>query len=153
MASVAQSVKDLIYNKVNSLPSIQVVYKHEEIAPSGFPCVSMVATGQDGEFATTAENSRVYSYRVFVHYPIGESLTGADSDRLDNADDIVSTVIDQIIGIIDDNYTLDDNTGATVLFVEAADSEYQYTQLSNGWVRSAVCTLRVHTSYLLSNAV
>lgn len=149
MASVAQTVKNLIFTLVNDLPQVQVVYKHEEINPTGFPAVCILATGQEGEFAQTSENRRVYAYRVFIHFPIGNDLQGADTNRLDYAEDVVASVVDQIIGTIDDNFELD---GITVLFVEAADSEYAYTELETGWAKTAMCTIRVHTDYNLPNS-
>lgn len=152
MASVAKTVKDLIVEKINTLPSVQVVYKHEEVNPSGFPAVSIVATAMEGAFFTTSENRRIYSYRVFVHFPIGQNLADVSGDRYDNAEDVVQTVVDQIVGVIDDDYILDDPSGATVLFAEAVDSDYQYTELSTGWAKTALCTIRVHTDYNLPNS-
>lgn len=144
MASVAKTVKDLIVAKVQALSSVQVVYKHEEVNPTGFPAVCIVATGQDGEFVTTTENRRIYSYRVFVHMPIGQDLNDVSGDRLDNAEDVVATVIDQIINAIDTDYDLD---ASTVLWVAAVDSDYQYTLLETGWAKTAMCTVRVNTDY------
>lgn len=147
--SVAKDVKDLIFAKIDALPTVQVTYKHEELDPTGYPAVCITATGMDGEFYSNSQNRRIYSYRVFVHMPIGQDLIGADTNRLDYADNVVTEVIDQIIGTIDDDFTLDD---AIVLFVNAADSEYQYTQLNNGWARTAICTLQVNTDYELPNS-
>jgi hypothetical protein len=149
MASVATTVKNLIYDKVNALVSVQVVYSHEELAPTGFPAVCIKATGFEGDFVQNTENGRIYSYRIFVHMTIGQDLADVSGDRLDNAEDVVTNVIDQIAGAIDDNFQLD---GATVLFVEAVDSDYQYTLLDNGWAQTAVCTVRVHTDYHLPNS-
>lgn len=147
MSSVATQVKQLLFNKIDALPSVQSTYKHEETNPDGWPAVCITATGMDGSFLTNAENLRIYSYRVFVHYPIGQDIAGATGDRLDDADDVVTTVIDEIIRAVDDNYELD---GTTILFVNALDSEYQYTLLENGWARTAICTVQVNTDYVLN---
>lgn len=149
MASVAATIKTMLVEKIDALPSVQVTYKHEELNPSGFPAVCVLATGQDGEFASTSENRRIYSYRVSVLFPIGQDLEGAAGNRLDNAEDVVATVIDQIIGAIDDDFTLD---GTPVLFTDAVDSDYMYTKLETGWAKTAVCTVRVHTDYILPNS-
>lgn len=150
MSSVAATVKNVIYDKINSLSTVECVYKHEEIQPSGFPAVSIVATGLKSEFWTNSENQRTYAYRVFVHYDIGQDLQGVAGDRMDKAEDVVTDVVDQIIRVIDDNYTLDDSLGTSILYVEAVDSDYQYTELAGGWAKTALCTLLVHTCYQLS---
>ncbi len=149
MSSVAATVKNKIFDKISTLSTIQVVSKHEEVNPSGFPAVSIVGTSQDGSFWTNASNQRVYAYRVFVHFPVGQNLPDVSGDRMDNAEDVVTDVVDQIIRVIDDNYTLEDDLGATILYVEAVDSDYQYTELESGWCKTAICTIKVHVEYIL----
>jgi len=153
MSSVAATVKNVIYDKINNLSTVQCAYKHEELQPSGFPSVSIVATGLKGEFWTTAENQRTYAYRVFVHYDIGQDLQNVAGDRMDLAEDVVTDVIDEIIRVIDDGYTLDDSLGVSILYAEAVDADYQYTELAGGWAKTAIATIVVHTDYVIQSTI
>lgn len=143
--SVSTDIKNHIKANVQSCPSVQVVYGHEELNPTGFPAVMITATDMQGEFTSTAENSRIYAFRLFILFGIGQDYNGpSETNRMEYAEQVIATVIDEIINVSDIDFELD-GSDATVLFVEAADTVWGYTALENGDARTAEITLRVYT--------
>lgn len=141
--SVSTTIKYQLISKIQACPSVQVVYGYEEINPSGFPSVFIKAANMEGEFGSTAENSRVYAYTALILFPIGQDMEVPKTiNRLQYAEETVATVVDEIINSIDTDFELD---GSPVLFTNAADvlwGEYTY---EGGVAKAAQLTLRVYT--------
>lgn len=142
--SVSTDIKNHVKLNVQACPSVQVVYGHEEINPSGFPAVMITAGDMDGEFSSSAENSRVYAFRVMILFPIGQDLAPAGTNRMEYAEQVIAEVIDEIINISDTDFVLS-GSNPTVLYVNAADVVWAYTKYEGGEARSAEITLRVYT--------
>lgn len=141
--SASVTIKNQIKSRIDALQSVQAVYGYEEMKPKGWPAVMLTATDMDGEFASTAENSRVYSYRAFIMFPIGQDMPiPAGENRMEYAENVIATVIDEIISTVDNNFELD---GIPVLYVNAADVIWGYVNADFGEARSAEITLRVYT--------
>lgn len=149
--SVSISIKNQIIDHIESLDSVQKVYPVPQLNPSGFPAVFVTTNSEEGEFSSTAENSRVYSYNASVIFPLGQDFVPeAESERLDFAEQTIATVVEQIINSIDRDFELDGlPTGVTVLFVNAADVEWGYTDIENGVARAANVILRVYTEIVV----
>ena len=145
--SASIDIKDQIISKIESLDSVQIVYPASNINPSGFPAVFVVSTDMEGEFSSNAENSRVYAYSLMVLFPEGQDLVPAsERNRLDYAERVIATVIDEIINAVDTDYELD---GTPVLFVNAADCEWGTYQTEGGVAKAANITLRVYTEKVI----
>jgi hypothetical protein len=144
--SVSTDIKNHIKANIQSCPSVDQVYGHEEINPTGWPAVVVTAGDMQGEFASNAENSRVYSFRIQIFFPIGKNMPGmpAGTNRMEYAEQVVATVIDEIINVSDYDFELD-GADATVLFVKAANVLWSYTNMESGDTRSAELTLAVYT--------
>lgn len=146
--SVSISIKDQIIQRINALSTVEVVYPAMKLNPSGFPCVYVTTNTEEGEFASNAENSRVYTYTATVLFPLGQDFVpDSEKERLDYAERTVAEVIDQIITSIDEDFTL--GGGATVLFTNAADVEWGYMDYEGGAARAANVTLRVYTEIVV----
>lgn len=143
--SVSTDIKNHIKANIQACASVQQVYGHEEINPSGFPAVMVTAGDMDGEFSSNAENSRVYAFRLLILFPIGQDYPiPDDSNRLEYAEQVIATVIDEIINISDTDFELS-GSDPTVLYVNAADVSWSYTNYEGGEARSAELSLRVYS--------
>ena len=143
--SVSTTIKNNIIGNIQSCPSVQVVYGHEEINPSGWPAVMVTAGDMDGNFSSNAENSRIYAYRILILFPIGADFPQTvNTNRMEYAEQVIATVIDEMINVFDTDFELA-GSNPTVLFVEAADVSWQYTNYEGGEARSAELTLRIYT--------
>lgn len=140
---VSTAIKEQIIDKIEGLSSVQVVYPAVKLNPSDFPCVYVTANREEGEFSSNAENSRIYEYNCMVLFPIGQDFVPeSENERMDYAERTIAEVLDQIINVIDTDYELD---GSPVLYVNAADIEWGYTDVENGAARAANVILRVYT--------
>lgn len=147
--SVSNTIKSQLISKVQSCDSVQQVYGHEELNPSGFPAVMVTAGDMEGEFASSAEDSRVYSYRVFITFPIGQDYpVPPQTNRMEYAEQVIATSIDQIIDAIDTDFELD---GTPVLFTHAVDVTWGYTAYEGGDARCAELFIRVYTEKVVSS--
>lgn len=143
--SVSTDIKNHIKANVQACTSVQQVYGHEELNPSGFPAVMVTAADMDGEFSSNAENSRVYAFRLFILFPIGQDYpVSTNMNRVEYAEQVIATVIDEIVNISDTDFELD-GSGPTILYVNAADVVWGYTEYEGGDARSAELTLKVYT--------
>jgi hypothetical protein len=141
--SVSTLIKNQIKSKIAACASVQVTYGHEEMNPQGFPAVMLTAGNMEGEFSSNSENSRIYSYRSLILFPIGQDfIPPASANRLEYAETTIATVIDEIIDAMDTDFELD---GAPVLYVNASDVQWGYVAYEGGEARSAEITLRVYT--------
>lgn len=141
--SVAIQIRNQIKNSVQTCPSVQQVYGYEEVNPSGWPCVMITLQGIEGEFSSNTENSRVYSFRVLSLFTLGQDMQiPKTQNRLEYTEEVLTTVIDEIINAIDDNFMLE---GTPVLFVNASDVTWGYVSAEFGEARSAEITLNVYT--------
>lgn len=141
--SASVTIKNQIIAKIQTIESVQTVYPAEFINPTGWPAVFVVLTDMEGEFTSTAENSRVYAYRVTIGFPIGQDFVpSSEKNRLDYAEQTVATVVDEIINVIDTDFELD---GTPVLYTEAADVSWGIIEYEGGIAKAAQVTIRVYT--------
>lgn len=143
--SVSTDIKNHIKTNIQACPSVEAVYGHEEVNPSGFPAVMLTAGDMAGEFVSNAENSRVYAFNIIILFPIGQDFpVSTNMNRMEYAEQVLATVIDEIINISDTDFELS-GSNPTVRFVNAADALWGYTQYEGGEARSAQMQLRVYT--------
>jgi hypothetical protein len=143
--SVSTDIKNHIKANVEACASVQAVYGHEELNPSGFPAVMITAGDMDGEFSSNAENSRVYAFRLLILFPVGQDYPiPPQTNRMEYAEQVIATVIDEIVNISDTDYELD-GSGPTILYVNAADVLWGYYAYEGGEARGAELSLRVYT--------
>lgn len=144
--SISITVKNQLMDVIQAQESVKVTYGHEEMNPSGFPAVFVDLTGVQGEFVDTANNSRIYAYRVMAVFPIGQDMPGlpAGTNRLEFAEQTIATVVDEIINAVDTEFELE---GTPVLYVEAADADWGEAAIDIGMVKAVQITLRIYTEF------
>jgi hypothetical protein len=143
--SVSTDIKTHIKANIQKCPSVQVVYGHEEINPSGWPAVMVTAADMQGEFSSNAQNSRVYGFKIQIFFPVGQNFTGpSEVNRYEYAEQVLATVIDEMVNVFDTDFMLA-GSDTSVLYVNATDVSWSYTTLESGEARSAELTLAVYT--------
>lgn len=143
--SAIKNIKQAIIQKISTVSTVNKVYAFEKKNPAGFPAAFVTFASSDNEFFTTAENKRIFGYRILVLAQIGQDVS--NSDRLEQAEEAIQDCTADILDVMDSNITLDDNT--EVVFVEATIGEPGYVEYEGGWARSSEITVRVHSIYLV----
>lgn len=143
--SASNNIKTDIMDKLSALPAMNKVYSFEKMNPDGFPCAFVTFTGNDNDFFTTAENKRVYGFRIAIAAQIGQDLNDVDKNEL--AEQTIQELIGEAIDAFDHDITLGNN--AQVVFVESAVGESGYTEMEGGWVRMGTVNLKVHSLFLV----
>ncbi len=144
MSAIKQIKKGIITN-LSAISSLNKVYDHEKINPAGFPAAFVTFSGTENEFYTTAENKRIYAYRILVLAPIGQDLSNTNS--VEQAEQTIEDCVGDILDTMDSDITLDANT--QVIFVEAAVGQPGYVDYEGGVARSGEVTIKVHSLYLV----
>lgn len=144
--SVSTTVKNQLMDLIQARPSVKVTYGHQEMNPSGWPAVFVEATGLDGEFVSTSTNSRIYSFRITILFPMSQDMPGlpAGTNRLEYAEETIATVLDEIINASDTEFELE---GTPVLYMEAADAEWGEAAIDVGIVKAVQVTIRIYTEF------
>lgn len=144
--SISTTVKQQLMDIIQAQPSVKKTYGHEEMNPSGWPAVFVNTTGMVGEFVDTANNSRVYSYRITIVFPMSQDMPGlpAGSNRLEYAEQTIATVLDEIVNAVDTDFELE---GSPVLYVNAADADWGEAAIDVGIVKAVQITLMIYTEF------
>lgn len=146
--SASNDIKNAIMTKLSALPDFNKVYSYEKLQPEGFPAAFVTTTGVENEFHSTAENKRVYGYRVLILMQGGQGLPqDAPADVMDTAEQGIQELVGEAIDALDSDITLDDN--AQVVFVAASIGEYGYVEFEGGWARSAEVLINVHSIFIV----
>ncbi len=143
--SAIDDIKKGIIKNISAVESVNKCYSYEKLNPGGFPAAFVTFLGTENQFFTTAENKRVFIYRVLILAQIGQDTS--DSAALEQAEATIQQVTGDILDAMDSNITLDNNT--EVIFVEAAVGQPGYVQYEGGEARSSEIVLRVHSIYLV----
>ena|SRR3990167_9671906 len=135
-------IKDRIIEKLEGLSTIQKVYPSEAI-PDGWPCAFVRTADLENSFASTAENSRVYGFKITVAMLTGQDMVPeAERERLDYAERVLNDCLDQIIEAFDEDIELGN---APVLYTEAIDCTWGYMEFEGGVAQALEFTLKIYT--------
>lgn len=131
---------------IQACASVKQTYGHQEMNPQGWPAVFVEATDMNGEFVDTANNSRVYSFRITILFPLSKDMPGlpAGTNRLEYAEQTIATVLDEIINTLDTHYQ---GEGLPVLYFEAADAIWGEAAIDVGICKAVQVTIRIYTEY------
>lgn len=140
---VSTQIKGMLIDRIEALSSVQKVYPSSVINDEGWPAVSVTPDSEEGEFSSNAENSRVYSFNATVLFPMGQDFVPEEErDRMDYAEQVIAQVIEDVINAVDTDFELD---RGVVLFVNAADVNWEYYDYEGGIARGANVILKVYT--------
>lgn len=144
-SSASTRIKTQLMEKVGALSSVQKVYGWEEPAPDGWPAVFIKTSDMEGEFSSNAENSRLYQFSALILFPTGDDFVPTtEENRLDYAEAVVASVVDEIVNTMDTDFELPDSD-PTVLFMDAADCIWGTYPYEGGVAKAAQITLKVYS--------
>lgn len=144
--SLSRRIKEQIMSKIGACASVAKVYGYDHLPLDQFPAVMIKNGSMLGEFATTSENRRIYSYSTKILVPIGKDLNNVADERLQWAEEAVGQVVEEIINTLDTNFELG-QFNANVLYIKALDVLYSEYSYEGGYAKGAELTLEVVTDY------
>ena len=144
--SLNRRIKQQVMDKIEAQPSVAKVYGFDKLPIEQFPAVMVKYGTMDGEFATTAENRRVYAYTAKILVPIGKDLNNVADDRLQWAEEAIGQVVEEIINALDSDFELG-QFNANVLYTRALDVLYSEYSYEGGYAKGAELTIQVVTDY------
>ena len=145
--SLQRTIKEKIRDRVSALPSVYKAYTFEKFPFDGFPTVTINNGDVEGEFWSTAENRRIYGYRIRIWFQVGQTPSDASDDRMQNAEEVVAKVAEEIMNALDSDFELG-QYNADVLYLDAVDMiNLDYTLEEGGFGKVTELTVRVHTDY------
>lgn len=146
--AVSTTIKQMIKTRIQNCDSVQSVYGYEEPNPSGFPAVFVKAGDLEGEFASNAENSRVYGFELLVLFPLGQDIeVPKEVERGEYAESVVADAVDDIINALDEDFELD---GQPVLFANAADGTWGDFEYEGGIAKAFQMNVGVYTELVVT---
>jgi len=151
--SVTSDLKTVIKNRVGALSSVAIVYGYEETSIAQWPAVLVLPGNLEGEFVTTAENQRIIAFELYILFPTGQNVPKNSAEKpVEYAERVVSNVLDEIIGDMDQNSYQHDfadlsDTDSEFLFIDAADASWGYVDYEGGSARSVQITLMAHLDF------
>jgi len=135
--------------KSNSL--IQEVFNYEVEQIQGDPCAIVAPSQNEGDYKTTNQNERVYSFSVklFVNRQV------RSSDPAKNADRILRGLVDSVLDDFDSDYIFEGlvvPTGYTMINVFAMPSVWGYSGREDEYrVAEIIIRCRVYVDVTLIN--
>lgn len=145
-------LKKTIRNIISTnLDTVQDVAGFEKSGFDGFPAVTIVCSGNENSFYSSAENERIFNFTMKIFYPIENkpALESTTDSAKEYAENIVEQVVDQLLNTFDttENFTMGDVADNGV---EAVPSAWGYALLQVGWCRVATIELKVRRTLLVN---
>lgn len=131
------TIRTAIIDKLNgeSITKIQVAYRTDRATLEGFPAAVVSPSENEADYASTANDKRVYAFKIRVYYPF---KTEAEQDAADIA---LEEALDEML----DAFTQRGALGTACMWIEPVPSVWQYEERADGTYRMAELTLRCIT--------
>ena len=130
------AIKTKIMNRISTdITTVQDVENYEKSGFTGYPAVTVVCSGNENDYWSTAENKRQFSFVIRIYQQIENKpdlgdLTDTAKER---AEAIMGRVVSEIIDSFDEYYDL----GGTVDYCRAVPSLWAYCKIEGRWCRTA----------------
>ena len=132
--------KEIINLISANISGIQDVANYEKQPFAGYPACTVTESDNESDYETTAENRRVYAFRIRIYEQTGRALGTVDNSAAERSSRVVRELVDSFLDTFDQNYTL----GSNALMVEAAPSNWGWETRENNILRFAEIVLRIH---------
>jgi hypothetical protein len=149
MATSISNLKALIMSRISSaVTTVQDVEPYEKTGFDGFPAVTVICSGNENDYWSTAQNQRNFTFIIRIYQQIERkpSLDTVSDNGKAAAESIVERVVSEIIDTFDQYFTL----GGEADFVKAVPSAWGYAKVGEGWCRTAEIKLEVKKSYTIT---
>ena len=147
MATNINALKQEIMNRISSeVSTVQDVSNYGKVIFSGFPAVTVRATGNNNEFWSVGENQRAFNFDIDVYQQIAKNVGTADNNAREKAERIMSNVVSDIIDAFDDYVEF----GGAADFLRAAPSDLDEVEGPEGYYLHAKIKLQIVSLYTTS---
>lgn len=148
-------LKKTILNIISrDVDTAQEVVGFEKTGFRGFPAITVICTGSENSFYSSAENERIFNFtlRVFVPIENKPKLESTTDAAKENAEKIMERTVDQLLAAFDTttSFTLE---GAADNGVEAVPSGWGYALIDAGWCRTAAIELKIRRTLNVSTGL
>lgn len=95
--SIYNDIRNAIADKIeNDSKAISKVYRYSVANIEGYPAVVVRTADNEGRFHSTDKDGVVFSFSLFVYYPLPQEKTATDQDRL-NAEKAIGDAVSEIV--------------------------------------------------------
>jgi hypothetical protein len=130
------TIRTAIIDKINNdLSKIQVAYRTDRSTFDGFPAAVVTPSENEADYSSTADDKRVYAFKIRVYYPI------KDESEQDAADLALEEALDELL----DAFSTRSALGSACEWVAPIPSVWQYEERGEGVYRMAELTLKCTT--------
>jgi len=131
------TIRTAIIDKINSasITKIQVAYRTDRSTLDGFPAAVVSPSENEADYASTANDKRVYAFKIRVYYPLGK-----ESEQ-DSADIALEEALDEMLAVFGKH----DALGTACEWIYPVPSVWQYEERGDATYRMAELTLRCVT--------
>lgn len=149
MPTSISNLKSTIINRISDdITTIKDVSDYEKTGFRGFPAATVVCSGNENDYYSTAENQRVFTFVITIYQQMEDvAVVDAVSDNAkERAEDIMEQVVSEVIDSFDEFYEF----GGDADFCRAIPSAWGYAKTGHGWCRVAQIKLEVIKAYLVN---
>jgi len=129
-------LRTAIISRIQTLTKIEEVFGYPQPKPDKMPYATVEALENASEYADTASNLRIYTFRIRLYY--ARTIDETNADMLENAELAVLRALDDLLDDFDTNYTL---SGACDGII-AVESKVDYATTAFGTARMAEIELK-----------
>lgn len=140
------NLKSQIMNRISSqVTTVQDVSPYEKTVFEGFPAVTVICSGNENDYWSSAENQRQFTFIIRVYVQMGRkpTLETVGDDAKDYAEGVMERTVSEIIDTFDQFYAFDNAAD----FCRAVPSAWGYAKIGEGWCRTAEIKLEVVKSF------
>ena len=149
MPTNISGLKSKIIDRISTeITTVQDVSDYEKAGFKGFPAVTVVCSGNENDYYTTAENQRTFTFIITVYEQLEDVplLDSVSDNAKERAEEIIERVVSEIIDTFDKFYEF----GSAADFCRAIPSAWGYAKTGHGWCRVAQIKLEVVQAYLVN---
>ena len=148
MSTNISGLKSKIIDRISTeITTIQECVDYEKTGFRGFPAVTVVCSGNENDYYTTAENQRTFTFIITVYEQLEDVplLDNVSDNAKERAEEIMERVVSEIIDAFDEFYEF----GSAADFCKAIPSAWGYAKTGHGWCRVAQIKLEVVQGYVV----
>lgn len=118
-----------------TVTTVQDVSNYEKSGFTGYPAVTVVCSGNENDYWSTAENKRQFPFIIRIYQQMEQKpdLGDVSDTAKQQAEDILGRVVSEII----DSFDNKDALSEVVDYCTATTSTWGYVKLDAGWCRTA----------------
>lgn len=146
MSTSISGLKSTIMTRISTeITTCQDVSDYEKTRFKGFPAVTVVCSGNENDYYSTAQNLRVFGFviRIYEQLENVPEVDAVSDNAKERAEEIMERVVSEMLDTFDEFYEF----GGNADYCKATPSAWGYAKLAHGWCRVAEIKLEVGLTY------